>query len=117
MRYTTFRAGPWPKAGRIAKVLSRALPRANPDFESAYENAVSWWLELDEKKVVRRELAFDASGIPVAAAPLGRNYGIFTDLDSAPDGLGADVDASRFEETWRQFERSWLAANSGHRAV
>jgi hypothetical protein len=100
----------------IAKALSRVLPRANPDFESAYGKVVSWWLEVDDKNVVRRELAFDAAGNPVAAAPLGPNCGIFTDLDSAPDGLGAEVEASSFDQAWLQFERTWLASG-GHRAV
>ncbi len=110
MRYANFNAGPWSKPGFIAKVLSGVLPRANPDFEAAYEKVVNWWLEIDEKNGVRRELAFDASGKTVAAAPLGANYGIFTDLDSAPEGLGAEVEASRFEQKWQEFERNWLAA-------
>ena len=117
MRYVTFRAGPWPKQGALIKGLARILPLANPDFESAYENVVSWWLELDDENVVHRELAFNASGSAVAAAPLGRNFGIFTDLDSAPDGLGAEVDASSFEKVWQDFERSWLAKHDAQRAV
>jgi len=110
MRYAIFSAGPWSKSGFIVKALSGVLPRANPDFESAYEKVVSWWLEIDEKNHVRRELAFDASGKTVAAAPLGTNCSIFTNLDSAPERLGTEVEASSFEQKWQEFERAWLTA-------
>lgn len=110
MRYATFCAGPWPKPGFVAKTLSIVLPRANPDFDSAYQKVTSWWLEIDDNNLVQRELALDATGTPVAAAPLGNNTGIFTDLGKTPDGLGSEVEGQRFEETWKQFESSWLAA-------
>ncbi|BBE51654.1 hypothetical protein OYT1_ch2129 [Ferriphaselus amnicola] len=97
MRYATFSAGPWLKPSFIATCLSHILPRANPDFQSAYEN-------------VQRELAFNASGKTVAAAPLGKNCGIFTDLGSAPKELGAEIASSSFEQRWQEFECNWLAA-------
>jgi hypothetical protein len=92
----------------VIEILRRLLPQANPDFEKVYQNqVVTWWLEIDDKNVVCREIAFDASGQAVAAAPLGENYGIFTDLDSAPEGLGPEIQASAFESTWQEFSDSW----------
>jgi hypothetical protein len=110
MRYASFKSGPWPKAGLATKTLLRVFPRSNPDFGSVYEDVVFWWLEVNEKNVVLREIGFNGSGAPVAAAPLGDNYGIFTDINSAPDGLGPDVEPSTFDQTWQQFERNWLAS-------
>jgi len=110
MRYAKIQTGPWRKLGFAGKLLSRVLPQANPDFESAYEKCDSWWLEIDEGNVVCREIAFDVSGKAVAAAPLGDNLGIFTDLDSAPEGLTLGVDAVRFESEWKEFESAWMAS-------
>lgn len=110
MRRVTFNCGPWSEKGIIARMLLRVMPRANPDFDTVYEKVTTWWLEIDNNNVVQREIAFDSSGMPVAAAPLGENFGVFTDLDSAPDGLGTEVEPSIFENTWLQFERKWLIA-------
>ena len=112
MRYASFRCGPWGKApfavDLLMKGLSLILPKGNPDFDRAYqEKVVDWWLEIDEFNVVQREIAFDASGHAVAAAPLGANCGIFTDLHSAPKGLGPEVEPSAFEETWNRFAEQW----------
>lgn len=112
MRYVIFECGPRrPKPGFVVKVflqvLSAIIPQANPDFEVAYEATVRWWLEIDEHNVVNREIAFDRSGTPIAAAPLGDNVGIFTDLDSAPEGVGREVPASMFENAWQEVEREW----------
>jgi hypothetical protein len=108
MRCATFNCGPWSKKGFISRTLLRVVPRANPDFDNEYETVTSWWFEIDSNNLVCREIAFDSSGVPVAAAPLGKNFGIFTDLQSAPEGLGTEVDTSVFEKTWQQFENKWL---------
>jgi hypothetical protein len=116
MRYATYRCGPWGRDGRVSggvmAVLRRLPPRANPDFENAYQEVVTWWLEIDEENGVSREIAFNASGQAVAAAPLGENCGIFADLGSAPEGLGPEVQASAFERTWREFANSWRESKS-----
>jgi hypothetical protein len=105
MRIATFNAGPWPKLrgwrGIGWWVLNRLLPRANPDLDPVYEHVTHWWLEVDDQGVVAREIGFDAGDRPIAAAPLGDNRGIFTDLDSAPAGLGAGVEPTAFEQAWK----------------
>jgi hypothetical protein len=112
MRYASFKCGPWsrtgPVAGIVKTILERLLPQANPDFERSYQEVVDWWFELDDKNVVHREVAFNASGRAIAAGPLGENYGIFTDLDSAPEGLGPEVDASTFEQRWQEVRDRWF---------
>ena len=112
MRYASFRCGPWGRPPLaielLVKGLSLILPTGNPDFDSAYrDEVVNWWLEIDEFNVVQREIAFDSSDHAVAAAPLGENCGIFTDLHSAPKDLGPEVDPSSFEETWNRFAEEW----------
>ena len=114
-RYASFKCGPWGKPGPIAgvlmKVAERLLPQANPDFEKVYqEEVVTWWFEIDDTNVVHREIAFDASGRPVAAAPLGENFGMFTDLDSAPEGLGPEVEPTLFDQKWQEIRDKWASA-------
>jgi hypothetical protein len=89
-------------------MLLRVMPRATPAFDDVYEKVTTWWFEIDEDNLVQREIAFDSSGTAVAAAPLGKNIGIFTDLGSAPEGLGPEVPSSTFEVMWQQFEANWL---------
>jgi hypothetical protein len=114
MRYATFRCGPWPKPGTVLRAilapLRLVLPEANPDFEEAYEQVVTWWFEIDEHNTVRREIAFNADAEPIAAAPLGQNHGIFTDLDSAPEGLGPALEPKAFEEAWQLVSKKWRQA-------
>jgi hypothetical protein len=90
--------------------LRLLFPNGNPDFDAAYEYVVDWWLEVDENNVVRREIGFDSSGNVIAAAPLGENHGIFTDIQSAPDGLGPEVQAVAFQAKWQEISERWRLA-------
>ena len=111
MRYATFKAGPWPKPGLLSQLLSFIFPRANPDFDATYQRVVNWWLEIDDKNAVRREIAFDASGQAVAVAPFERNHGIFTDLASVPAPITEDIVKDAFEQHWRKFAFDWRIAH------
>lgn len=51
---------------------------------------------------VLREIGFDQTGKPVTAAPLGRNLGIFTDMDGAPQPLEDEIDPKEFERFFLQ---------------
>ena len=110
MRVSRFDTGPWPAVAekgwrRVAyAALHHILPKANPDLDSAYERVQYWWLEIADDGMVTREVAFDASDHPIAAAPLGDNLGIFTDIDAAPSPLGVDIEQRAFEEAWDQVQ-------------
>lgn len=77
------------------------LPKANPDFDTAYERVLYWWLEIDDSNQVQREIGFDQSGQAAAIAPWRDNMGIFTDHADAPDHTGPAVDPAEFEATWQ----------------
>jgi hypothetical protein len=104
MRYVHFHTGqssPPTRGQRLAmRYLSTVLPVANPDFEEAYDRVTDWWLEVDDAGQVQREVGLDAAGAPAAAAPLGRNVGVFTDQAGAPEPLGAALDPAAFEAAW-----------------
>lgn len=84
--------------------MTLVIPKGNPDFEERYERVTNWWLEVDHNGLVQREIGFDDLGHSLVAAPLGKNLGIFTDSDSAPDELGETVDPEVFEREWSEFQ-------------
>ncbi|WP_242103703.1 hypothetical protein [Lysobacter sp. M2-1] len=85
------------------------LPRANPDFDEAYQRVTHWWLEIDVGGEVLREIGFDANDQPVAIAPYRNNYGIFTDSGSPIQAGLPDVDPQDFADTWRAAELRFAA--------
>ena len=109
LRYLRFDCGPWPAPGRAVKLLLRLLPRANPDFEEAYQRVTHWWLEIDDNGEVLREIGFDTHDQAVAIAPYRGNYGIFTDSGSPVQGVPSDVDPQAFSDTWQAAERRFAA--------
>lgn len=112
-----FDTGPWPALRGWRQMLVRALtlviPRANPDLEPVYEHVAYWWLEIGDDGLVAREVGFASDGRAIAAAPLGNNWGIFTDLDGAPRGLGPEVDAKAFEDAWEEVTHRFRPGTPG----
>lgn len=104
LRYLRFDCGPWPAPGRAVKLLSMTLPRANPDFDEAYQRVTHWWLEIDGDGQVLREIGFDANDQPVAITPYRNNDGIFTDSGSPIQAALPSVDPPDFADAWRAAE-------------
>ena len=90
----------------IEKVLLQIVPLASPDFHEKYEEVSLWWLELNEDEEPQRELGFNARGEIIVAAPIGRNYGVWT--DGGPRCVGFDaIEEKRFMEAWNNFENEF----------
>jgi hypothetical protein len=112
---TTLGTGPWPqsKPGLIWPVLEPLLraviPAANPDFDPLFEKVRKWWVEIDPAGVPQRELGFDERGQIIVAAPLGPNFGFFTDANMtfSPDEHPV-VSNDAFESAWSEFESHWV---------
>jgi hypothetical protein len=106
-RVYRFNRGPWPSETGwlrwLNRVLKLVIPQANPDFEGRYEHVTNWWLEIDDSGV-HREIGFDPTGDPLVAAPLGKNLGVFTASDNAPEPLGEAIDPGEFERVWSDFQ-------------
>src|SRR3954468_10074230 len=89
------------QAGRLVRVALSFIPRANPDFEALFPQVHQWILEIDDVGHPQREVALNAEGIPLFAAPNDRNCGFWTDSDKTfSDAELSPVDASKFEELW-----------------
>jgi hypothetical protein len=86
---------------RLVRAALWFIPRANPDFEAMFPLVRQWMLEIDETGHPRREIALNADGVPLFAAPNNRNCGFWTDSDKTfSDAELSPVDASQFEEMW-----------------
>jgi hypothetical protein len=100
------RLGPWrPVSGwqrLVERGLRAVLAETSADLDPIYEQVTYWWLEVNDGGQVTREIGFEQSGQAIAAAPLGTNPGIFTELEHAPDGLGEPVSAAAFERVWSE---------------
>jgi hypothetical protein len=86
--------------------LKRLLPAANPDFDHRIREVQYWWVEVNDQGQPQREIAFAKNGQAIAAMPLGRNYGFWTDSQMV-------FEASGYEEvTYSDFERQWSIVES-----
>ena len=63
-------------------LLSFLIPKANPDFDSMYDNVITWFIEYDEDNdYTNREVGVDKQGRVIVKAPYKRNLGFWVDED------------------------------------
>jgi len=86
---------------RWLNIFNRLLPAANPSFDDQIRKVEYWWIEVNEQGVPQREIAFAKGGQAIAAMPLGRNYGFWTDSQVVLDPREYErVNDSDFEHYW-----------------
>lgn len=110
---TTLGTGARTKPGLVLRAFERLLraiiPAANPDFERSYGSVCKWWIEIDSAGAPQRELGFDAQGEVIAAAPIGRNFGFFTDSNAVFAAAEHPlVEPALFESAWSAFQSRWV---------
>jgi len=103
-----------PKRSWLARVLCAVFPMANPDFEGSYWRVRRWWVEIDGTGAPERELGFAEDGEAIVAAPVGSNFGYFTDSNMTfdPDEY-REVPAETFEAAWSTFAARWSEQHAG----
>lgn len=90
----------------IASVLSAAIPKANPDFDSKIGNVRFWLLEFNDKTSQPvREIGLDESGTAIIKMPYKNNYGYWTDNNMLFEDFQerfqtAIISRSDFEKVW-----------------
>jgi hypothetical protein len=101
MLATDFREYSWQvKALRLVLFF---VPKVNPDNEKLYPLVKKWCLEIDDNRLVNREIGLDASGRPLFAAPDQRNLGFWPDTDKTFDKNELDlISVEQFEMLWQQ---------------
>jgi hypothetical protein len=92
----------------VERLLRAIVPAANPDFDRCYGDVSKWWIELNPAGEPQRELGFNPRGEVVVAAPMGRDFGFFTDSNAVfePADYPA-VQQALFEAAWSEFESRW----------
>jgi hypothetical protein len=94
-------------------VFYKIFPMANPDFDHLYRDVRLWWLEIDAEQLPTRELGFDAQGELIVAAPIGPNYGFWTDSgEPIESGDYQEIEATDFEKVWEEFNGNYTAERS-----
>jgi hypothetical protein len=87
------------------RVLGTILPKNDADFFDQRESVAYRWLEIDEQRVVHREVGFTMSGTAIRCAPVGRNRGMFVGEEIRLAQLAAAVQDVAFEEAWERAAR------------
>ena len=74
-------------------ILSKLIPKANPDFEKKYKNIDTWYIEYDdEKHFTTKEIGIDKDGNVIVKAPFYNNFGLWVDSDMKyEDYLSYDI--------------------------
>ena len=63
-------------------ILSKLIPKANPDFEKKYKSVHTWYIEYDdEKHFTTKEIGIDKDGNVIVKAPFNNNLGLWVDSD------------------------------------
>lgn len=92
---------------RLTKAVLFFVPRANPDTERLYPQVRAWALELDDEGWPQREVALDATGAALFAAPDGRNTGFWPDM-ARRQFKGSELEPiteERFNSLWDSVSR------------
>ena len=92
----------------IIKILGFIFPKANPDFESLYDNVKKWKIEFNiSKTYTERELGFDKDGNLIVITPYKRNYGFWTDNTLSLDDYNyfepLKITKEEFDKDWSSF--------------
>ena len=89
-------------------VLSKIIPKANPDYSDLFDKVEYWYVECDiENGFPEREIGFDATGKAIMKMPYNNNYGYWTDnnlLLADFKGLfnATEISKQNFEAQWSQ---------------
>lgn len=92
------------------KVLTKIIPKANPDFDDKIDDVNEWLLEFDEEtETPEREIGINNRGQTIMIMPFGRNYGYWTDnnlklKDFIETFNVTPVVDKEFNDRWNQFE-------------
>ena len=94
----------------ISIIAELFLPKANPDFDKAYDSVVSWSLELsDDGNFVNREIGYNNLKEPIVIAPFRRNLGFWVDSDMSFNDFKKRFDI-RFNSQ-QEFDLEWKKAD------
>lgn len=89
----------------LAGVLTKVIPKANPDFDKEIDDVKFWLLECDEDGIPEREIGLDKDGWVIVKMPFKENYGYWTDNNFILNDFIKRFDATEIDK--EDFEMKW----------
>ncbi len=90
----------------LIAILTKIIPKANPDFEDKIDEVQHWLVECDiETGIPEREIGLDKEGRVILKMPYKDNYGYWTDNnlllnDFKEHFVVSEINKDRFEQNW-----------------
>jgi len=95
----------------LVGILTKVLPKANPDFDDKVDEVKYWLVECDnETGIPQREIGLDKEGRVILKIPYKNNYGYWTDSTLLLSDFKEQFDVSEiskdsFEQNWELFDK------------
>jgi hypothetical protein len=95
----------------LVGILTKIIPKANPDFDDKIDEVQFWLVECDnETGIPKRELGLDIEGRVILKMPFKDNYGYWTDnnllLNDFKEHFKTfEVSKEIFEWKWEMFDK------------
>jgi hypothetical protein len=87
-------------------ILSRIIPKANPDFDKEIEDVEFWLVECDkETGIVEREIGLDKENQVILKMPFNENYGFWIDNNLLLNDFKNHFEVSEISK--ESFEQNW----------
>ncbi|HEY4107692.1 hypothetical protein [Puia sp.] len=89
-------------------LLTKVIPKANPDFEEEIDKVKYWLIECDQASgIPEREIGLNPGRVVILKMPYKENYGYWTDnnllLDDSKNHFPVTpITQEYFEENWNQ---------------
>jgi len=92
-------------------ILTKIIPKANPDFDDKIDEVQYWLVECDnETGIPEREIGLDKEGRVILKMPFKDNYGYWTDNnlllnDFKEHFVVSEISKDSFEQNWVLFDK------------
>lgn len=87
-------------------LLSKVIPKANPDFEKSIDNVIWWMIEFDNNGLPIREIGLDIDKNVIFRIPFKENIGYWLDNDLKLEDFKKSFDLYEIPEYL--FRKYWL---------
>ena len=96
----------------IVNLLSKIIPKGNPDFDEKIGKVKTWFLEYNvEDNYANREIGFDKDFKIILRMPFKDNYGYWTDNHLTMEDYlkfnPKEITKQQFEEKWQTLEKTF----------
>lgn len=92
-------------------ILTKIIPKANPDFEDKIDEVHYWLVECDnESGIPQREIGLDKEGRVILKMPFKANHGYWTDNNLLLNDFEelfvvSKISKDSFEKSWELFDK------------